>query len=108
MMDTVFGPIYEILKAAQDAGAAGFTMTYNKDVTPATLEVSAGGHTYQYEENRNQVLIDNSDYTECIDMPRMENGVMIANLEMMLGYAGVGFTKDDVNHTLNITVNPAQ
>lgn len=108
IMDTVFGPIYEILKAAQDAGATGFTMTYNKDVTPATLEVSANGHTYQYQENRNQILIDNKDYTECVDMPKMENGYMIANLELMLGYAGVGFTKDTVNHTFNITVNSAQ
>ncbi|MGN0162541.1 MAG: hypothetical protein ACI4EA_03025, partial [Candidatus Ornithomonoglobus sp.] len=103
-MDTLFGPIYEILTAAQQAGAAGFTMVYDDSKTPATLEVTRDGHTYQYQENRNQILIDNTEYNECVDMPVMKNGTMVANLPLMLGYAGVNYSYDNENRILNITV----
>ncbi|HIU56327.1 MAG TPA: hypothetical protein IAA61_00775, partial [Candidatus Ornithomonoglobus merdipullorum] len=103
-MNTLFGPIYEILTAAQTAGASGFTMTYNDSVSPVTLEVAKDGHTYQYEENRNQLLIDNTEYTECVDTPYMEGDTFIANLPLMLGYAGIRTEIDDTNHVLNIIV----
>ncbi len=103
-MNTLFGPIYEILTAAQNAGASGFTMTYNDSVSPVTLEVAKDGHTYQYEENRNQLLIDNTEYTECVDTPYMEGDTFIANLPLMLGYAGIRTEIDDTNHVLNIIV----
>ena len=102
IQDTLFGPIYEILKAAQDAGVTGFTMTYDDKSSPATLEVVSGGHTYQYQENRNQILIDNTEYTECVDMPIMKNGTMVANLPLMLANAGVRYTTDTEKHVLNI------
>ncbi|MGN0106299.1 MAG: hypothetical protein ACI4A5_01210, partial [Hominilimicola sp.] len=104
IQDTLFGPIYEILLAAQNAGASGFTMTYDDSASPVTLEVASGGHTYQYQENRNQILIDNTELTECVDTVRMKNGVMIANLPLMLANAGVRFGEDKENHILNITV----
>ena len=104
IQDVLFGPIYEILLAAQNAGADGFTMVYDDSKSPVTLEVSCGGHTYQYEENRNQILIDNTEYSECVDMPRMENGVMIANLPLMLGNAGLDLSYDHDNKILNVTV----
>ena len=34
----------------------------------------------------------------------MENGVMIANVELMLEKAGINFIRDDANKTLSITV----
>ena len=102
-MDTLFGPIYELLTAAKNAGASGFEMSYSTDGL-AELVVTKDGHTYQYLENRNQVLIDNTEYNECVDMPVMRDGVMIANVELMLGYAGVSFSKDKANKRLNITI----
>lgn len=104
IMDTLFGPVYEILMEAQKAGADGFEMVYNDSKSPVTLEVSSGGHTYQYQENRNQICIDNTQYNECVDMPVMKNGTMVANLPLMLGYAGVSYSIDNENHILNITV----
>lgn len=104
-MDTLFGPIYEMLTAAKNAGATGFEMTMGKTDNGLTeLVVTKDGHTYQYLENRNQVLIDNTEYNECVDMPVMQDGVMIANVELMLGYAGVNFSKDTANKKLNITI----
>ncbi|MGN0182593.1 MAG: glycoside hydrolase family 2 TIM barrel-domain containing protein [Candidatus Ornithomonoglobus sp.] len=103
-MDTLFGPIYEILTAAKNAGASGFTMVYDDSKAPAMLEVTCDGHTYQYQENRNQILIDNTEYNECVDMPVMKNGTMVANLPLMLGYAGVSYSYDNENRILNITV----
>lgn len=103
-MNIVFGPLYEVLKAAQDAGNNGFTMTYNKDASPATLEVQKDGHTYQYQEGRNQLLIDNTSTTECVKEPVMIGDVMVANLEQMLEYAGVSFSKDTTNHIFNVIV----
>lgn len=104
IQDTIFGPIYEILLAAQTAGEDSFTMVYDDESSPATLEVSAGGHTYQYQEGRNQILIDNFDTTECVRQPEMQNGTMVANLELMLSCAGVAWSADRDNHILYITV----
>lgn len=113
-MDTLFGPIHEVLTAVLKAGAAGFEISeYNTDKSPATLEITATDsagtkHTYQYQESRNQILIDNTEYTECVEAPAMVNGVMIANIGLMLEYAGISFDRDDTNHILNITVKGAE
>lgn len=103
--NALFGPIYDILQAAQNSGAAGFTMKYGDTENGLKeLVVTSDGHTYQYLENRNQLLIDGTEFTECADMPVMENGVMIANVELMLEKAGINFIRDDANKTLSITV----
>lgn len=103
-MNTMFGPVYEILQAAQKAGANGFTMTYGDKDGLKELVVTVNGHTYQYLEERNQVLIDDTETTECVEPPKLKDGVFIANLDMMLGYAGIGIQRDETNHIFNITV----
>ncbi len=103
-MNTMFGPVYEILQAAQKAGADGFTMTYGEKDGLKELVVTVNGHTYQYLEERNQVLIDGTETTECVEPPKLKDGVFIANLDMMLGYAGIGIQRDETNHIFNITV----
>lgn len=103
LMNTLFGPVYPILQAVKAAGASGFEVEYS-DASPATLTVTAGGHTYQYKENLNALITDGTDQTECVDMPVVKDGVMVANLELILSCAGVEFTRDDNNSILNITV----
>lgn len=103
VMDTLFGPIYEMLCAAQEAGNDRFTMTYDSS-KPETLVVTKDGHTYEYQEGSNQILIDGTERTECVDTVLIKNGTMVANLPLMLGSAGVEYEVDSVNHIINLIV----
>ena len=104
-MDNMYGPAYEILTKAKDAGITGFTAEVVDDNGVNTLVISSpNGHTYHYPENSNQYYIDGnkSDTNECVDSTVIRNGVLIANLTQTLGWAGLDVTIDDTAKTITI------
>lgn len=107
-MDNMYGPAFEILTAAKDAGITSFSAEIVDDNGVNTLVISSpNGHTYHYPENSNQYYIDGnkSDTNECVDATVIRDGVLIANLTQTLDWAGLNVTLDDTAKTLTISIN---
>lgn len=107
-MDNMFGPAYEILTKAKDAGITGFNAEIVDDNGVNTLVISSpNGHMYHYPVNSNQYYIDNnkSDTNECVDSTILKNGTLIANLTQTLGWAGLDVSLDDNEKTLTVNIN---
>lgn len=103
-MDTLFGPMVDILKAVKDAGDTSFTYDYNTSAAgSATLTVTQDGHEYKYIESINQMYTDGQP-DECVDYPRITDGVFIANIEKMLSALNISYAKDEDTKMVNITV----
>lgn len=108
----IFGPIVQVLDALKAAGA-DLTYTYDDSVQgSAELAMTANGHVYRFIEGQNLMYIDgydqaNSELTE--DMPVIEDGVMIAQLNSMISkIPGVSYTIDREALTFDITFAAAE
>ncbi|MBQ7574134.1 MAG: hypothetical protein IJT23_07720 [Clostridia bacterium] len=102
-MDTLFGPMVDILKAVQEAGDTSFSYVYDDSGDSAILTVTQGGNVHKYIENINQ-MYTNDVPDECVDYPRITNGVFIANIEKMLSALGISYSKNTADQVVNITV----
>ncbi len=103
IMNTLFGPIYPVLLAIRDAGVTDFTVEYDGEAEVPVLTVVKNGTTYQYYAYTNAIFIDGVNTTEIVDAPAIEDGVMIANLGVMLEIVGAGISVDEENKICNIT-----
>ena len=102
-MDTLFGPIVDILRAVNEAGDTSFEYVYDDTGSSTTLTVTQGNDVHVYIEGINQ-MYTNGVPDECVDYPRITNGVFIANIEKMLSALGISYSKNTANNTVNITV----
>lgn len=102
----IFGPLVQIFDALKAAGAE-FDYTYSDTASPAELAMTVGGHTYRFIEGQNLLYIDgydqsNSELTE--DMPVIEDGVMIGQINSMISkIPGVSYEIDRENLSFDIT-----
>lgn len=103
-MNAIFGPMVQMLEAVQAAGKNDFTIDYDDKTSKPILTVTYDGHTYQYETETNQIIVDGKIDTEIINAPEIEDGVMIGYFGEMLGRIDLAFTYSSDTNIFDITV----